>query len=340
LAAERSGSRLKNRKCCVPLVEMKQLVLSAVKFILGDEYPRFRARIVSTGEIWDNRLKNARYRMSDATRFDLDRQRLDAIKQVNRRTCNSISGWWDRELFARSVCNYGISAGKTNLLDAKIGPETTLSDVVAYHCNEMPTPARYLEIGVSVGKNFMQVLGAKAEGSFSGFDIEDINPVIAHSLRHISREEWPARDSGDAKRASGTVFARQSPSTLDIYEDRSGKKKIRYIAGDVFDERCWQVLARDKYDLIFSDALHTGAAIKHEYAMMKKYALFDRDRLTIIWDDLHFPGMREAFLEITDDLRSIFGESRSTRSLHLVYGWAGRHEGYRHLVGVFHAGPK
>jgi hypothetical protein len=314
---------------------MKQLILSAVKAGLGEEYPRLRARILAWQDVWTERIKNIRYRLREAVPFDVDPERLGRIKRKNRETLHSFSGWYDPALFARSVCNYGISTDKLHLLDVEIGAETTLSDIVTYHCAGLRAPARYLEIGVSVGKNFVQVVEGTVEGDFTGFDIEDVDPVVTRDLKHLTREEWSSLDPAYARRASGADFSRPSLSSLDIFEDRSGKKKVRYIAGNVFDERCWQVLAREKYDLIFSDAMHTGAAIKHEYSMMKKYNLLGGNALTIIWDDLHFPGMREAFLDITNDLSTTFGADRCSRSLHLVYGWAGRHEGYRHLVGIF-----
>jgi hypothetical protein len=317
---------------------MKQLILAPLKAYLGDDYLRLRNGVLSRLDIWANRIKNLRYRVFDAKPLHLDAEKLRLIKRKNRESCRLISPWCDRALFARSVCNYGISPDKMYLLDTEIGSETTLSDFVSYECMQCPAPIRYLEIGVSVGKNFVQVMNGPTEGSFSGFDIEDINPAIMRDLELVSREEWPSLDSSAARRASGATFSRPSPSSLQVLKDRTGKKTIRYVAGDVFDERCWQALAHEKYNVIFSDALHTGPAIKHEYSMMKKYDLFGRGPFVIIWDDLHFPGMREAYLEITDDLQHRLGAERTSRSLHLLYGWAGRHEGFRHLIGVFRKG--
>ena len=312
----------------------KRYLLSAAKAVLGEKYPRMRTRVFRWRDIGAAWLMNTRYALVEAVPFDFDRAKLAQIKRTNREAIHSIT-WYNEDLFARSLNNYGISLASAPLLDSEIGAETTLSDVVTYHCAQLRSPVHYLEIGVSVGKNFVQVLTGSVEGCFSGFDIEDINPAITRDLRHLSREEWPALDPETARRASGVDLSRRSPSSLDIFEDRSGKKMVRYLAGNVFDERCWQVLAREKYDLIFSDALHTGPGIKHEYSMMKKYKLIGSGPLTIIWDDLHFPGMREAFLDITNDLRATFGAGRCSRSLHLVDGWMGRHEGFRHLVGVF-----
>jgi hypothetical protein len=224
-----------------------------------------------------------------------------------------------------------------HLLDAKIGAETTLSDIVCYYFSALPSPARYLEIGVSVGKNFVQVIESAASGDFTGFDIEDAAPIITRNLVHESRKEWSALDPDYARQVSRAEFSRSAASSLDIFKDRRSTKTIRYVAGNVFDERCWEVLGRNKYDLIFSDALHTGAAIKHEYSMMKKYRVFGEDGITIIWDDLHFPGMRETFEAITADLLETYGKNRSERSLHLAYGWPGRNEHVRHLIGIFRA---
>jgi len=318
---------------------MRQLIIAAAKAGLGDDYERLRADVFRWQDIWANRLKNVGYRLSGARPLDLNSEKLFRIKRTNRETCRSMLPWYSSALFENSVCNYGISPDKIHLLDVEIGQETTLSDVICYHCAELPSPVRYLEIGVSVGKNFMQMLNGAAEGTFVGFDIENMNPAIARDMKLVGREEWPHLDPVAAQMASGAEFVRRSPTILEVFEDKTRKKNISYLAGDVFDERCWRVLARESYNLIFSDALHTGAAIKHEYKMMKKYELFSRDRLCIIWDDLHFPGMRNAFLEITDDLRRLFGTERSSRAMHLVYGWAGRREGFRHLIGIFHCRP-
>lgn len=318
---------------------IKNIILSALKACLGSHYDRIRARIFWWQEIWLNRIRNVGVYVSQVTRPSLDRAKLSQIKRLNRTTLRSVSQWSNPALLAGSVCNYGISPGKVHLLDADIGDETTLSDIIAYHCAEMKAPVHYLEIGVSVGKNFMQVMKAAREGDFVGFDIEDISPVITRDLKQLHSEEWPALADVSTGKSSAARYARKTTTRLDVFEHKLEKKTASYLAGDIFDERCWKVLGRKKYNVIFSDAMHTGPAIKYEYDMMRKYDLFGPDQLLIVWDDLHFPGMREAFLEITDDLRAKFSPEITSRSLSLVYGWAGRHEGFRHLVGLFQRKP-
>lgn len=313
---------------------MKQLILAPLKACLGEDYPRLRRRAVRLGHVWEGRLRNLGHRLTGAAPPALDAARLRRIQQGNRAACRGVDRWFTRELLSSSVCNYGMSPDLEHMLDAAIGGETTLTDLIAYHCADMPD-LRYLEIGVSVGKNFVQVLGAAPSGRFTGFDIEDMNPLIARGLTEAAREEWPAVDPAAARRRSGAGFARTRPSSLRTLRDAAGRRTVRYLAGDVFDERSWQVLARETYNFIFSDALHTAPAIHYEYGMMKKHGLFAPERFTVVWDDLHFPGMRQAFREITDDLRRVHGADRTSRDLHLVHGWAGRHEGFRHLVGVF-----
>lgn len=316
---------------------MKQLVLAPLKAYLGDDYPRLRSRAVVWQDILTNRAKNLRFLVSDVTPLKLEPARLEQVKRGNRAALRAISRWYDPAWRTRSVCNYGISLDKVHLLDTEIGAETTLSDLITYYCSELSAPIRYLEIGVSVGKNFVQVMNTVPSGSFTGFDIEDINPSITSDLKPVSREEWPALDPVAARRASGGAFVREAPSSFEVYDNSSQSKTIRYLSGDIFDDRCWAVLGREKYNVIFSDAMHRGAAIKHEYAMMGKHTLFSGVPLLIVWDDLQVPGMRDAFLEITDDLLRTFAQKRASRAMHLVYGWAGRNEGFRHLVGVFRA---
>jgi hypothetical protein len=175
----------------------------------------------------------------------------------------------------------------------------------------------YLEIGVSVGKNFYQLLNAHEKANFTGFDNEDINPVLERRMELISKKEWITPPDSIKK----------NPSYLNTYSYKGND--VQYLCADVWDENSWSKLEGNKYNLIFSDALHSPEAILFEFRMLVKYKLLDRDFI-IVWDDL-VGKMRNSFYRI---IRK-YNETFNIKEINLIdiNGWIGEHE-KMHSVGL------
>jgi len=91
----------------------------------------------------------------------------------------AIADWWDEELLKNSFFQYGIVDEVKPLLNLPLGHSPTYSDLIVYCIKSLQSkvyyPIEYLELGVSVGKNFFNVIEAVNNTRITGFEIEKIN---------------------------------------------------------------------------------------------------------------------------------------------------------------------
>ena len=238
----------------------------------------------------------------------------------NRRTLAEISHWFDPASDAASQFGYGVPADSRALLDRPVGSQPTIPDLIVHLADYLGDRLNYLETGVSVGKNFCQLLRAGKLRTLTGFDIEEIHPNLSTRLTQGGREEW-SPSPGSLKRP---------PSSLTKFTDHVSGNRVRYLAGDVFDEACWARLADRPFNFIFSDALHRPEGLMFEWKMIQKYNLLDRDEFVMIWDDLG-GYMTLAFDRITEQAASIVGPC--LKLSFKMRGWMGTNE-YPHEVGI------
>jgi hypothetical protein len=241
---------------------------------------------------------------------------------MNRRTLARVECWIDEQTYSNSVFNYGLPPQVRRLIDKEIGNELTYSDALVYLCTSLPQPIRYLELGVSVGKNFTQVLYALKNSELTGFDIEEINPTLVQLLEQIDKITWK----------SPSQSLRRAASSLNEYHFTKNNNKVTYVCADIWDERAWSHLAGRQFNVIFSDALHSPDALLHEHAMLRKFNLLS-DNFVMLWDDLD-GGMREAFEEIARRLKRDENGRRQESYIVNLRGWLGVSEG-KHAVGIF-----
>jgi hypothetical protein len=237
--------------------------------------------------------------------------------RINRQTLQQIDNWIDDNAFAASWFNYGVPDFIKAVINKPIGDALTYTDLMQRIAERYFARVNYLEIGVSVGKNFFQLLRSLPKASLTGFDIEEINPVLERQLQTVDKKEWPT---------PGKSIKKQ-PSSLKTYT--YGDKKVAYLSADVWDEASWERLQGQKFNLVFSDALHTPKAILFEFKMLEKYGLLD-DQFVIVWDDL-VGNMQQSFYKIIRQYNKAYG----IRDIYLlsVNGWVGQHEG-PHSVGI------
>lgn len=233
---------------------------------------------------------------------------------ANRRSLQQVGNWIDDKAMAASFFNYGVPGFIKEDINRPIGDPFTYTDLMAFIAKKYFKKINYLEIGVSVGKNFFQMMNALPDAALTGFDIEEINPVLEQHLRLQQRNEWPT--------PAGSV--KKNPSSLKTYD-----RQIAYLSADVWDEASWARLKGNKYNIVFSDALHTPQAILYEFKMLEKYGLLD-DRFVIVWDDL-VGKMKNSFFRIIRRYNERYG----IKDIYLleVNGWIGVNEG-PHSVGI------
>lgn len=245
-----------------------------------------------------------------------DDQALNII-EFNRQTLGMIDNWIDQEAFSKSCFQYGVPDFIRDDINKPIGNGVTYTDLMVYLSRKHFQNLSYLEIGVSVGKNFFQMLRAHDNGVFVGFDIEEINPILAGQLRFESSEEW----------ATPSRSIKKTASSLKNYEYNN--LSVSYLCADVWDENSWAKLKGQKFNFIFSDALHTPEAILFEFEMLVKYDLLDSN-FVIFWDDL-VGKMKNSFYKI---IRK-YDRQYNVADIYLlaINGWIGQNEG-PHSVGI------
>jgi hypothetical protein len=256
-------------------------------------------------------------------RFLPDRRRMNAVVRRNRAALGEVDSWIDAGAMERSLHRYGLPPAMARFVDSPVGNAATYSDLLVYLGEQLHKPVRYLEIGVSLGKNFYQLLRSLACADMVGFDVEDINPALERRLVP-DHAPFAGGQSTPGRRGDGNLRTYRAP----------GGGPVHYLAGDLFDPRAWQRLRGRAFNLIFSDAHHSPAGIRTEYRQLLALDLLDRDELAIVWDDLHTPAMLAEFADITGDLARRLRPGHSSVGIERYGGWLGRNEP-AHVVGIF-----
>lgn len=257
--------------------------------------------------------KNVSYKKT----FHVSGAEYESIISNNRSFLNEVPDWIDEPAFEDSCFQYGVPDFIRGDLNKPINHQPTYTDLMVWLAQKHFQNVNYLEIGVSVGKNFYQIIKSLPQGHFTGFDIEEINPVLANKLEFDSEENW----------ATPATSIKKKDSSLKRFNFK--EKNIEYLSGDVWDENSWKKLSGRKYNLVFSDALHSAEAILFEFEMLVKYDLL-ADKFIIFWDDLH-GKMKKAFLNIV----SRYDKQYRIADVYLIQinGWIGQHEP-KHPVGI------
>lgn len=245
---------------------------------------------------------------------------IEPIVKYNRQTLKSIPDWIDDEVYEQSIFQYGLPREVKHLINKDIGNNITYSDVILYLGSFLKKPVNYLELGVSVGKNFFQVVNYLKKINLTGFDIEEINPVLEKYFHRISRVEWETMKNS----------LKHKNSSITEYLYALNQNRIKYISGDIFDENSWRRLAGSKYNIIFSDAFHSPDALLHEYEMIKKYGLLDEDEFLLVWDDLQ-GQMENSFNNIWVDLIQKYNLKEDNKLRLRLSGWLGLNV---HEIGI------
>lgn len=242
---------------------------------------------------------------------------MEGIKKENRSSLTLVDDWIDEAAFRKSCFKYGVPDFIKTEINKPVGETLTYTDLMLFISRKHFSSLHYFEIGVSVGKNFFQLINAHAKGSFTGFDIEEINPVLERRLEFKNREEWQTPSKSIKK----------NHSSFTTY--RFKESEVRYLSADVWDENSWAKLKGNKFNMVFSDALHTPQAILFEFEMLVKYDLLDK-HFVIFWDDL-VGKMKNSFYKIIRKYDRVY----QIQDIYLlnINGWVGENEA-AHTVGA------
>lgn len=265
---------------------------------------------------------------------------MDSIVDFNRNTIRTIPRWIRKEDWNSppSLFNYGLPHRVLHLIDNDISNGITECDILCWFIRMFQSEnkrVRYLEIGVSVGKTFTQIVkflqNISSNYSAHCLDIEAINPTFKTILNNLNAD---AVSEKHIPVCLVTPSIRKENVNL-ITEWKFATNDIRYYEADEYDINIWKHMG-EKYNIIFSDAMHEPQALLTEYSKLKENKLIDEDKFIYCFDDLEHSKsgkMWQAVLYIHADLKATFPDREIVLKHYRVNGWLGNNE-YAHDFGV------
>ncbi len=251
--------------------------------------------------------------------FAHDIARFAQVYAANRETLARVPEWLDPLTADRSLWRYGVpqewdgaaeQLGSTQL--NQVEQEITYTDLIAFIAGQMPD-LRYLEIGVSVGKNLSQVVRT-VDGAFCGLDVEAPNPAMLalSPLKDFRRNGVVC--------TVDTLAGKRADVPLTIHET----DRFAYVQGDQFDTRTWAAMKPRRFNFVFSDGVHTPEALLSELDFLLEHDLLDLSGpFTMYWDDLQHITMQTAFVQCAERLMQAAGRGwNALYKMHGTYGLA------------------
>jgi hypothetical protein len=265
-------------------------------------------------EMWIFRLMNKRRLFTHA--------QIEPVISANRKTLSEVKQWIRDDVYENSLFQYGLPRRVRHLIDKEIGNDVCYTDVILHQSQFLKQEINYLEVGVSVGKNFFQVANFLEGATLTGIDIEEINPTLESFFNRGARVEWSSKH--------GSIKTTKSSITEYAYPIK--RNHVKYLCGDIWDENSWKRFSGQQFNLIFSDALHDPAALLFEFEMIKKYKLLNEKEFVMIWDDLG-GQMTTSFMRIWADLSRQRNLDNTNKAITLCRGWLGINE-HKHTIGI------
>lgn len=225
--------------------------------------------------------------------------KLARIVFKNRKLLKSIKSFRSGTLISKSADNYGLTKKGYDLVDRNINLRLTYMDIIPYLCNYIGNEIIYVEIGVSVLKNFYCIANNLTSSKLFAFDINTINPIVEEKFNN----------------------KKQLSNTSNSYEFNSNK--ITYIQGDVYNAGDLQELVdlSQEANFIFSDADHTPEGLMSEY--VNYYSKCLAENFIIYFDDIN-SEMFETFVTIYKDIEKKL--SNINAYTFAINGWFGENE--------------
>ena len=225
--------------------------------------------------------------------------KLARIVFKNRKLLKSIKSFRSGTLISKSADNYGLTKKGYDLVDRNINLRLTYMDIIPYLCNYIGNEIIYVEIGVSVLKNFYCIANNLTSSKLFAFDINTINPIVEEKFNN----------------------KKQLSNTSNSYEFNSNK--ITYIQGDVYNAGDLQELVdlSQEANFIFSDSDHTPEGLMSEY--VNYYSKCLAENFIIYFDDIN-SEMFETFVTIYKDIEKKL--SNINAYTFAINGWFGENE--------------
>jgi len=215
----------------------------------------------------------------------------------NKKTLTTVEKFIDQDTYSSSNDFYGLPPRILKHIDKPYNKYPTYSDLILYLLDSFSTPPKYIEVGVSVLKNFFLISSGKTGIELYAYDINQINTAIE---KYFLLED----DHGNIKKYT------------------HNGNKVAYFQGDVFNTKDLKNFKDliEKVNFIFSDAHHSYKGLMSEYENLIKEIL--NKEFIIYYDDLS-GELQEAFLKISEKISK---EHEIYTFTFLINGWVGNHE--------------
>jgi hypothetical protein len=225
--------------------------------------------------------------------------KLARIVFNNRKLLKSIKSFRSGTLISESADNYGLTKKGYDLVDKNINLRLTYMDIIPYLCNYIGNEIIYVELGVSVLKNFYCVANNLTSSKLFAFDINIINPIVEEKFN----------------------YKKQLSNKSKSYEFNSNQ--ITYIQGDVYNSGDLKELVdlSQEANFIFSDADHTPEGLMSEY--VNYYSKCLAENFIIYFDDIN-SEMFETFITIYKDIEKKL--TNINAYTFAINGWFGDNE--------------
>ena len=231
--------------------------------------------------------------------FSTTTDELASIIKENRKYLNSIDTFITPEEYEKN--DYGIPGNIFKNIDKPINNNPTYSDLIIYLITRLNKKnVNYLEIGVSVMKNFMQINNYLKESTLVAYDINQIVNTFSTNFK-------------------------KSNNLNKVLSQSDQSNKLYYYQGDVLSVNDTSDFSRTlnlKYDFIMSDAMHTKEGIISEFNNIIEGNL--SEEFILYYDDLDFPELEEAAKNIFNKL------TKRYENLYFytfwISGWVGQNE--------------
>jgi hypothetical protein len=267
------------------------------------------------------------------------------VHEQNRCMLGGIKQWITQEDRRRGVFGYGVPDYIMPLLTKDVGETINLSDLTSYLSTRVGNRPNYMEIGVSVGKNLLQVLSISCDANVVAFDIEKINPTFKQLLAPYLKAKGPDElMEGHEYHQRGYVSPKKDKCGVNSFKGSYRGNTLHYLHCDEFDNVGWRGMKQlvssfpsKALQVIFSDAMHTAEAINFELDRVFEHELLDKENFAYIWDDMNWGDMGLSIKPFCDRIVNYASPSvrdRITCVTGVVPGWCGVNETPYHTIVV------
>ena len=216
---------------------------------------------------------------------------------INRSNSKSVGNFIYSSQYETSSDKYGLPQSILKYINRDLNKYPTYTDLIPSLFKFLNVKITYLEIGVSVMKNFYLISSGSKGLEMYAFDINQPNKAIESKFDIVYKE-----------------------GNYSTY--KHNENNLHYYQGDVFNKNNLNEFKNiiKKSNFIFSDAHHSYDGLISEYKNLIQDIL--DDKFLIYYDDLS-GGMKKAFFEIAEDL-SLSNDIEVFTFL--INGWVGQHE--------------